>query len=65
MIWKTLNELLNKPTKNIKQSKSFVKNCSSGVTEDPNKISNKFNLEKSLPDNSQKDISQKFHFQCV
>ena len=29
MMWKTLNELLNKPSKNIKLSKTFVESCSS------------------------------------
>ena len=43
MMWKTLNELLNKPSKNIKLSKTFVESCSSNIIEDPNEIASKFN----------------------
>ena len=43
MMWKTLNELLNKPTKNTKLSKTFVESNSLKLIEDPHKIANKFN----------------------
>ena len=43
MMWKTLNELVNKPSKNIKVSKTFVESCSSNIIEDPNEIASKFN----------------------
>jgi hypothetical protein len=42
-MWKTLNELLNKPSKNTKLSKTFVERCSSNIIEDPNEIASKFN----------------------
>ena len=43
MMWKTLNELLNKPTKNNKLTKTFVESNSSNIIEDPKEIANKFN----------------------
>jgi hypothetical protein len=43
MMWKTPNELLNKPSKNIKLSKTFVESCLSNIIEDPNEIASKFN----------------------
>ena len=43
MIWKTLNEILNKRNKNTKISKTFVENSSSTIIHDPKKIANKFN----------------------
>ncbi len=43
MVWKTLNELLNKPKKNIKISQTFVETCSSNIIDDPLKIANHFN----------------------
>jgi hypothetical protein len=42
MMWKTLNELLNKPSKSIKLSKTFVESCASNIIEDPNEIASKF-----------------------
>jgi hypothetical protein len=41
-MWKTLNELLNKPTKNNKLTKTFVES-NSNIIEDPEEIANKFN----------------------
>ncbi len=38
-----LNELLNKLSKNIKLSKTFVESCSSNIIEDLNEIASKFN----------------------
>ena len=43
MMWKTLNEVLNKPKKNTKMSKSFVETCTSNIIDDPKEIANKFN----------------------
>jgi hypothetical protein len=43
MMWKTLNELLNKPKKNTKISKTFVENCSSNIIDDPKTIADNFN----------------------
>jgi hypothetical protein len=43
MMWKTLNELLNKPTKNTKLSKSFLESNSSNTIIEPEEIANKFN----------------------
>jgi hypothetical protein len=37
MVWKTLNELLNKPNKNPIISQTFVENCSSNIIDDPPK----------------------------
>ena len=42
-MWKTLNELLNKPAKNNKLTKTFVESNSSNIIEDPEEIANKFN----------------------
>jgi AAA15 family ATPase/GTPase len=44
MMWKTLNELLNKPKKNsTKISKTFIENCSSNIIDDPKTIADNFN----------------------
>jgi hypothetical protein len=43
MMWKTLNELLNKPTKNTKLSKTFLESNSSNTIIEPEEIVNKFN----------------------
>ena len=43
MVWRTINELLNKPKKNTKISQSFVETCSSNIIDDPQKIANHFN----------------------
>jgi hypothetical protein len=43
MVWKTLNELLNKPKKNTKISQTFLETCSSNIIDDPHKIANHFN----------------------
>ena len=43
MVWKTLNEILNKPKKNTKISKTFIQTNSTNVIEDPKEIANKFN----------------------
>ena len=43
MVWKTLNELLNKPKKNNKISQTFVETSSSNIINDPHKIANDFN----------------------
>ena len=43
MMWKTLNELLNKPSKITKLSKTFIESNSLNLIEDPHKIANKFN----------------------
>ena len=43
MVWRTINELLNKPKKNTKLSQSFVETCSSNIIDDPQKIANHFN----------------------
>ena len=43
MMWKTLNELLNKPKKNTKISKTFVENCSSNIIDDHKTIADNFN----------------------
>ena len=37
MVWKTLNELLNKQKKNTKISQTFVETCSSNIIDDPKK----------------------------
>ncbi len=42
-MWKTLNEILNKPKKNTKMSKSFIETCTSNIIDDPKEIANKFN----------------------
>ena len=42
MLWKKINELLNKPKKNTNISKTFV-DASSNFIEDPKVIANKFN----------------------
>ncbi len=39
----TLNEVLNKPKKNTKMSKSFIETCTSNIIDDPKQIANKFN----------------------
>jgi hypothetical protein len=43
MVWKTLNQILNKPNKNSKIAKSFVGNNSTDIIDDPIDIANKFN----------------------
>ena len=43
MMWKTLNELLNKTKKNNKMSKTLIENCSSNVLDDPKTIADNFN----------------------
>jgi hypothetical protein len=43
MMWKTLNELLNKPTKNTKLSKTFLESNSSNTIIEAEEIANKFN----------------------
>ncbi len=42
-ILKTLNELLNKPTKNTKRPKTFLESNSSNIIDDPEEIANKLN----------------------
>ena len=41
MIWKTLNQILNKSNKNSKVVKSFVGNVSSDIIDDPKDIANR------------------------
>ena len=43
MMWKTLNDILNKPKKNAKLSKTFVENCSSNIIDDPKTIADNLN----------------------
>ena len=43
MMWKTLNELLNKPNKTNKLPKTFIESDSLNIIEDPVEIANKFN----------------------
>ncbi len=43
IMWKTLNELFNKPTKNTKLPKTFVEGNSTNNIDDPEEIANKFN----------------------
>ncbi len=43
MIWKTLNNILNKKTKKTNLPKQFADNTSSSTIDDPLKIANKFN----------------------
>ena len=43
MIWKTLNELINKPKKNTNVSKTFVEACSTNAINNPKEIADKFN----------------------
>ena len=43
MMWKSLNELLNKPNKTIKLPKTFKESDSLNIIEDPVEIANKFN----------------------
>ena len=42
-MWKTLNELLNKPSKSTKLAKTFIKSNLSNIIRDPEEIANKFN----------------------
>ena len=42
-MWKTLNKLLNKPTKNTKLTNTFVKSNTTNIVDDPKEIANKFN----------------------
>ncbi len=42
-LFKTLNQLLNTPTKNNKLTKTFVESNSSNIIEDPEEKTNKFN----------------------
>ena len=43
MIWKTINELLNKPTRKKELPKEFLLSNSSSTTSNPIEIANKFN----------------------
>ena len=43
IVWKTINQILNKPNKNSKIAKSFVGNNSTDIIDDPIDIANKFN----------------------
>ena len=44
MIWKTINEILNRrPKNNTKITKTFIQTNSSNILDDPKEIANKFN----------------------
>ena len=43
IVWKTLNEILNKPNKNTNISKTFIQTNSTDVLDNPKEIANKFN----------------------
>ena len=43
MMWKTLKELLNKPSKNTKITKTCVESNSTNIVEDLEETANKFN----------------------
>jgi transaldolase len=43
MVWKTLNEILNKPNKNTNISKTFIQTNSTDILDNAKEIANKFN----------------------
>ena len=67
MIWKTINEILNRrPKNNTKITKTFIQTNSSNILDDPKEIANKFNdyfvnVEPNLANTIKQVDNNSFH----